>query len=121
LYIDTSYLGITKIVYHPVVQKSHVWLEVSWTENFEFINGAYELTSVYFQGISRGDTLHYEASLVMNQLETVSSIPEYLVFVEEDVPLFEKASENFTEDFWLGFEYLKKKAGDGHLVVAEIN
>jgi len=107
IFIDPMYYGIVKIEYTPIVKHSKVWQEVSWTEEFDFRNGAYELTQVKFWGISLADDFHYQAILGMNQLETVSEIPQNQVYIGDDTPLFQRALENDDRPFWEGFEYLK--------------
>ena len=107
IYIDPVYYGIVRIEYTPLTTSSKVWNEVSWTENFEFRNGAYELVNVTFKGQSSEDDFHYEAMLAMDQLETLSKIPQHMVFIDDNVPLFAKATEISTDSFWEGFEFLK--------------
>ena len=109
IYVDQSYYGIVKIEYTPLVSHSKVWKEVSWSENFEFKNGAYELMNVKFEGSSAIDDFKYEAVLAMDQLETVDQIPQNIVFIGENVPLFATASEISSEVFWDGFEFLKNR------------
>lgn len=108
LYIDLTYFGIMHIEYKPLVSGSGTWKEISWSEDFEFINGAYTLTGVHFEGTSRHDEFHYTANLIMGQIETVSTIPEYILYIDDTIPLFEKAEERFDESFWEGFEFVKK-------------
>ena len=119
LYIDKESYAIIKTEYTPLVKNSKVWKQVSWSEEFEFRNGAYELSKVYFFGKSFDDRFSYNAILVMNQLEVVSSFPEYEGFIRESESLFETASEEFGEDFWKGYDFLRKKI-NSDLLTAEM-
>lgn len=107
IYIDETYYGIVRIEYTPLTTNSKIWKEVSWSENFDFRNGAYELTKVKFEAICSKDGFQYEATLAMDHSETVSQIPEYMVYIGGETPLFDKAQENTPESFWEGFEFLK--------------
>ncbi len=120
IYIDQSYYGIVRIEYTPLTASSKVWDEVSWTENFEFRNGAYEMVNVTFKGKSTADDFHYEAMLAMGQQETLSQIPQHMVFIGDNIPLFSKATEMSTDMFWEGFEFLKNNIPiDTNYLVAE--
>ncbi|MEQ8628225.1 hypothetical protein [Ekhidna sp.] len=109
IYIDPLYYGIVRIEYTPLTTSSKVWEEVTWSENFEFRNGAYEMVNVTFKGKSTEDNFHYEAMLAMDQQETLSEIPNHLVFIGDNIPLFAKATEISTDSFWEGFEFLKNR------------
>ncbi|WP_420576087.1 hypothetical protein [Ekhidna sp.] len=120
IYIDPLYYGIIKIEYTPLTTSSKVWEEVTWSENFEFRNGAYELVNVTFKGKSTEDNFHYEAFLAMDQQETLSEIPQHMVFIGDNVPLFDTATEISTDSFWEGFEFLKNRIPvDTNYLVAE--
>ncbi|SNT19179.1 hypothetical protein SAMN05421640_2765 [Ekhidna lutea] len=120
IYVDKTYYAIVKIEYTPMVTGSGVWKSVDWTENFEFKNGAYQLVSVQFQGVSFEDELYYNASLIMDQIEVIRRIPENELFIDFDAPLFEKASEDFNENFWDGYDFLKKEIkADANLIASE--
>lgn len=108
IFIDQSYYGIIKIEYIPLITHSKIWKEVSWSENFEFKNGAYALMNVKFKGTSAFDDFHYEAILAMDQLEVISKIPQHMVFIGDNVSLFAEAKETSSDSFWEGFEFLKK-------------
>lgn len=108
IYVDKSSLAILKIDYNPIVHHSKYWSKVSWTEEFSFKNGAYELASVKFHGISIENDFQYDAILIMDQLEVLSRIPEDKSYINENVSLFEKADEEFTESFWEGYDFLKR-------------
>lgn len=108
IYIDKASYAIVKIDYNPIVHHSKFWSNVSWTEEFSFKNGAYELSNVRFHGVSIENDFQYDAILVMDQLEVLSKIPENESFIRENVSLFEKADDEFTESFWEGYDFLKR-------------
>lgn len=116
IYVDKTYLAIVRIEYTPLAENSKIWKSISWTEDFDFNHGAYELTSVEFNGISLDD-FHYSALLVMNQIETVSQIPSQ-DFIYENTPLFETATEESMQDFWEGYEELRLKIAKQNVLVA---
>ncbi|MEP1035312.1 hypothetical protein [Ekhidna sp.] len=108
IYVDKSSFAILKIDYNPIVHHSKYWSKVSWTEEFKFKNGAYELSNVEFHGISIENNFQYDAILVMDQLEVLSQMPQNELFLPENVSLFEKADDEFTESFWEGYDFLKR-------------
>lgn len=117
IYVDKSSLAIVKIDYNPIVHHSKYWSKVAWTEEFKFKNGAYELSSVTFHGVSIGKEFQYDAMLVMDQLEVLSRMPQNESLIQENVSLFEKADDEFTEAFWEGYDFLKKALdSEPHLV-----
>lgn len=117
IFVDKASYAIVKVEYSPIVRKSKVWERVSWTEEFQYKNGAYELSNVSFSGQSI-ENITYEAMLIMDQLEVVSRIPQTEVFIKEDVSLFEKAEEVSSENFWEGFDFLKQKLKPEELFIA---
>lgn len=109
MFIDKNSYAILRIEYKPIIKKSTFWESVSWTEDFQFRHGAFELANIHFTGASTNQYgLWYEALLVMDQSEVVSRIPEYEYFIKDDVALFEQAEDNFSESFWDNFGYLKQ-------------
>lgn len=108
IYVDKTSFAIVKIDYNPIIHNSKYWSNVAWTEEFKFKNGAYEMSSVKFHGVSLGNDFQYDAVLVMDQLEVLSRIPENESFIRENVSLFEKANNEFTDSFWEGYDFLKK-------------
>ncbi|MEP0984858.1 hypothetical protein [Ekhidna sp.] len=108
IYVDKSSFAILKIDYRPIVHHSKYWSKVSWTEEFKFKNGAYELANVMFRGVSIENNFQYDAVLIMDQLEVLSRIPENDSYIRENVSLFEKADDEFTESFWEGYDFLKR-------------
>ena len=119
IFIDQEYFGIVKIEYTPLVNHSKVWKEVSWTEEFDFNDGSYELTHVKFLGTTLDDDYHYQAILAMDQLETVSEFPQNLVFMGDDTPLFDQAQEYSDDSFWEGFEHLRHLKPINKLLIAD--
>ncbi|MEO9482297.1 MAG: hypothetical protein ABJG47_02580 [Ekhidna sp.] len=108
IYVDKSSLAILKIDYNPIIHNSKYWSEVSWTEEFKFKRGAYELASVKFHGVSIENDFQYDAILVMDQIEVLSQMPEDDSLINENVSLFEKADDEFNESFWEGYDFLKR-------------
>jgi hypothetical protein len=118
IFIDKQSFAIVKVEYTPIIRKSKVWKSVSWTEEFRYKNGAYELNRVKFHGLGADNNYQYDAILVMDQLEVVSRIPDYEVFIREDVSLFEKAKEEQLDSFWEGFGFLKQYLKTDNLFIA---
>lgn len=108
IYVDKTSFAILKIDYNPIIHHSRYWSKVAWTEEFKFKNGAYELQNVRFHGVSIENDFQYDAVLVMDQLEVLSRIPESDSYIRENVSLFEKADDEFTESFWEGYDFLKR-------------
>ena len=108
IYVDNASFAILKIDYKPIVHHSKYWSKVSWTEEFQFKNGAYELHNVHFHGVSIEKDFQYDAILVMDQLEVLSRFPENESYIRENVSLFEKADDEFNDSFWEGYDFLKK-------------
>ena len=108
IYVDKGSFAILRIDYNPIIQNSKFWSKVSWTEEFKFKNGAYELSSVKFHGLSLENNFRYDAMLVMDQLEVLSRIPQSNSYIRENVSLFEKADDEFNDSFWEGYDYLKR-------------
>ncbi len=106
LYVDKETFAIFKIEYKPDVTGSEIWKSVSWTEDFVFNEGAYDLHQVTYRGVSK-DHYSYDAKLVMSQLEVVHSIPASEAYISERVSLFEKAGNDFSDSFWSGYQHLK--------------
>ena len=81
LFVDAESYAIVKMIYSPILsEKEKMWKTITWTEEFEFRNGAYELATVNFKGVSK-ENFTYEAFLAMEQLETVTEIPSDLSFI----------------------------------------
>ncbi len=108
IYVDKASFAILKIDYLPILHHSKFWSTVSWTEEFHFKNGAYEMCSVRFHGLSIENNFQYDAVLVMDQLEVLSRIPENDSFLQENASMFERADDEFTESFWEGYDFLKR-------------
>ena len=112
LYVDKESYAIVKMVYSPAIaEKDNMWNSITWTEEFTFRNGAYELATVNFKGISK-EKFIYEAFLAMEQLETVSEIPSDVSFINESFPIVtdEEESEEANLGFWEGYDSFKKYA-----------
>ena len=112
LFVDTQSYAIVKMIYRPILtEKEKLWKMITWTEDFEFRNGAYELATISFRGVSK-EAFVYEAFLAMEQLETISEIPSHLSFINEKFPIVTKDDENEEADleFWEGYDSFKKYA-----------
>lgn len=110
LLVDAESLAIVKMTYRPVLsEQKTMWKSITWTESFEFRNGAYELSTVNFEGISKEGFI-YEAFLAMEQLETISEIPSNLSFINRDFSIVIDEEENIEDDlkFWKGYDHFKK-------------
>ncbi|WP_425392779.1 hypothetical protein [Ekhidna sp.] len=119
IYVDKKSFAIVKIEYQPIVIKSKVWQNITWTEEFTFRNGAYELTNVHFHGEGADNHYQYDATLIMNQLEVVSKFPENEEFIQDEVPLFERAKEELDESFWEGFSFLRQSLNAEQFLTAQ--
>lgn len=108
LYIDNITFAILKMEYHPNTTKSEFWDYVYWTEEFELINGSFELVTVAYEGHAEEKERKYEAVLVINNSSINYTIPEDQILMGTDNTLFEAANDtNSAESFWQGFNSIK--------------
>ena len=108
LYIDDITFAILKMEYHPNTTKSDFWDYVYWTEEFELIDGSFELVNVSYEGHSEERERKYEAVLVINNSSINYEIPENQVLMGTDKTLFEAADDTKSaESFWLGFNSIR--------------
>lgn len=108
LYIDDITFAILKMEYHPNTTKSEFWDYVYWTEEFELINGSFELVNVSYEGHTEEREQKYEAVLVINNSSIKYDIPEDQILLGTDKTLFEAADDSKSaESFWQGFNSIK--------------
>ncbi|WP_420317799.1 hypothetical protein [Ekhidna sp.] len=119
IYVDKNSYAIVKIEYQPIIIKSRVWKNITWTEEFTYRSGAYELTNVHFHGEGSDNHYQYDATLIMDQLEVVSKFPEHEVFFQDEVPLFDRAQDELDESFWEGFNFLRQNITTDQLLTAK--
>ena len=109
IYIEEETLAVVKLEYHPTIKGNTMWKEVKWVEEFYEKNGIYELFRVSYSGKWEewNKDYSYDALLVVN--ETVSSVdaPVDTAFLGENDSFFNEAAEDFTEEFWAGYNYIK--------------
>ncbi len=114
--VDQSSFAILHIDYTPDASASKLWKEVTWTEEFYFTEGKYELSKVMFEGLSAKNRYEYSATLVMQHVKVLSQIPESDNFIDAIASIFEHAKEYSKESFWRGFHHLKHDVEVEHVV-----
>ncbi len=114
--VDQSSLAILHIDYKPDATASKLWKEVTWTEEWYFTEGKYELSKVKFEGLSSKNRNEYSATLVMQHVKVLSQIPESDSFLDADASIFEHAKEYSNETFWKGYQDLKHDVEVEHVV-----
>ncbi|MFY0601092.1 MAG: carboxypeptidase-like regulatory domain-containing protein [Cyclobacteriaceae bacterium] len=109
LYVEDETYAIIKMEYEPQVSKKSFWSWVRWTEEYEQVEGVYQLTRVSYDGewLEYGKILDYSALLVNNKMATVRDAPEMKAGIRNNGVFFEEASYDFTGSFWTGFNYIK--------------
>ena len=105
--IDKESYAILHIDYTPDTSVSEVWKKVTWTEEFYFVEGKYELSKVKFEGHSKKNH-EYTATLIMQHVKVLSQLPDSDHFIDHETSIFEHAKDNNDEDFWAGYDELKK-------------
>ena len=107
LYIDNITYAIMKIVYSPNTEKSKFWDRTSWTEEYELIDGSFQLVSASYEGLAQNGTKHYDAVLVVNDCEVKYDLPR-VKLIGNDVAFFDEADNNTPSvTFWQGFNAIK--------------
>ena len=107
-YIDNITFAILKMVYHPNTTKSDFWDYVYWSEEFELINGSFELVKVSYEGHALERERKYEAVLVINNSSVNYDFPEDQLLLGSDKTLFEVADDTKSaESFWQGFNSIR--------------
>ncbi|MEM6641933.1 MAG: carboxypeptidase-like regulatory domain-containing protein [Bacteroidota bacterium] len=108
LYIDDITYAILKMEYHPNTTKSEFWDYVYWTEEFELIDGSFELVNVSYEGLAEKGEEKYEAVLVINSTKVSYQVPDDQILLGTDMTIFEAADETpSVESFWKGYNSLK--------------
>lgn len=108
LYIDDITYAILKMEYHPNTLKSEFWDYAYWTEEYELIDGRFELVNVLYEGLADEKNKHYKAVLVVNDTRVEYSIPEGQVLLNSDDTFYETASNSdLSGEFWEGFHRIK--------------
>lgn len=112
LFIEDETYAIIKMIYEPKTNRSNFWDSVKWTEEFEFINGRFNLTAVSYKGAFSELGKPYEFySLLINNSIITSTPASALEQVMDRKDIFvEKADFDFTEDFWSGYNFIKLTA-----------
>lgn len=109
IFIEDETYAIVKMVYEPDASKSNFWEYVKWTEEFEFIEGRYNLTAVAYSGeyIEMGKNYEFHCILLNNHISSsdIQNFPNNAMS-KTDV-FFEEADEDLSEEFWSGYHYLK--------------
>ncbi|MEM7298171.1 MAG: hypothetical protein AAF391_07885, partial [Bacteroidota bacterium] len=105
--VDKKSFAILHIDYTPDTSGSKLWNKVTWTEEFYYSEGRYELAKVKFEGLCSKNTYEYSATLIMQHLRILTEIPDHDDFIDKEGSLFDHAGEDFTENFWNGYQALK--------------
>lgn len=119
VYVDKEHYAIVRVVYEPFVKNSKWWKHITWTEDFIFRNGAFELESVTFHGESGDVDFQYDATLVMQQIETVVDLPPGKEFLPTRTSLFEQADSDPNPLFWEGYVDIKDQTKPKDLIAFE--
>lgn len=114
--VDKESFAVLHIDYTPETSDSKLWKKVKWTEEFYFTEGKYELSKVKFEGLCSKNTYEYSATLIMQHVKVLSEIPDHYEFIDKNVSLFEHASDDFSDNFWKGYEDLRMDVDSEHVV-----
>lgn len=114
--VDKSSYAIVHIDYTPDTSGSKLWNKVTWTEEWYFTEGKFELSKVKFEGLCSKNQYEYSATLVMQHLRVLAEIPDHYDYIDKDGSLFDHAGDDFTENFWTGFQELKHDVDEEHVV-----
>lgn len=98
--VDKHSHAVLHIDYTPDATGSKLWSEVTWTEEFRYKEGRYELSKVKFEGLCSKNTYKYSATLIMQQMKVLKEIPESEHYLDKDGSLFDHAKEENEEKFW---------------------
>lgn len=109
LFIEDETYAIIKMIYEPKTTSSNFWDSVKWTEEFEFVNGRFNLTTVSYKGefAELGKTYIFNSLLINNNITDSSPIPTPEDVMSRNDIFVEKADYDFTEDFWSGYNFIK--------------
>ncbi|WP_424962131.1 carboxypeptidase-like regulatory domain-containing protein [Ekhidna sp.] len=116
IYVDYESHAILKIEYFPILRDYAFWESVSWTEEYEKRDGIYELLSVSFDGVSTHNEYSYHALLVVNECFLIDEIPNEYRLLNSQYSFFEEASDDFSDAFWNGFNFMKLDVESAQLV-----
>lgn len=105
--VDKVSYAILHIDYTPDASDSKLWSRVTWTEEFYFVEGKYELSKVKFEGLTAKNIYEYSATLIMQHVRVLSEIPDNGDFIHQEASIFEHANDEYGEDFWQGYDDLK--------------
>lgn len=106
--IDKSNYAVLHIDYTPDTRGSKEWRSVTWTEEFYFVDGKYELSKVKFEGLGTKSNHEYSATLIMQHVRVLSEIPDSEHYLDKDDTLLDHAEDHSEEDFWAGYYTLKE-------------
>lgn len=108
LYIDDVTYAILKMEYYPITTRSEFWDYVYWTEEFELIDGRFELVNVSYEGHADKNEKKYKAVLVINNSTIDYEIPQDKILLGNEVSLMELADDSkSSEIFWKGYYAIK--------------
>ncbi len=110
LYVEDETYAIVKMIYEPDANKNKFWEHARWTEEFEFVNGRYNLTAVSYTGDYFENNRNYEFSCLL--INNVVSTTNLELFPDNEMSktdvFFDMANNNdLSEEFWNGYHYLK--------------
>ena len=77
------------------------------TEEYELIDGSFQMVSVTYEGSGSNNTLHYQASLIVNDATISYDVPfdEKLIGINDT--FVEEAEYGTISSFWDGFHMIK--------------
>lgn len=107
IYVEEESLAIVKIEYTPIIHNWKFWESVAWTEEYDLKNGIFEMVSVTYEGTSTNHEFNYKAHLIINESDKIDSLPREMEMLSEYDFFFHEATEDFTDAFWVGFNFMK--------------
>ncbi len=109
LYIEDETYAIVKMIYEPDAARSTFWEYAKWTEEYEFLNGRYNLTAVTYKGeyFEMDKVYEFNCVLVNNNINTTNldNFP-HNEMSKTDV-FFDEAANDLSDEYWNGYHYLK--------------
>ena len=109
IFVEDKSFAVLKLEYLPDVEASNFWDRVAWTEEYYEKDGLYQLFRVSFNGSWYGITKEYiyDALLVVNEVDSMTEFPSVDTYMDENDLFFHEAEDNFSEEFWAGYNYIK--------------
>ncbi|MEP2023507.1 hypothetical protein, partial [Reichenbachiella sp.] len=108
IFIDSESKAIIRTEYEPLLHGQNFWKKVKWVEEYKEVNSSWYIHRVSYLGEwdQHGQTVSFEALLVVTDFETITTKPELTESLTKDDIFFHQAS-SFSENFWEDFNYIK--------------